>query len=85
MYLNSQSIVNKIEELITTTNDLTPDIICICETWCHAGKDNSFLNIPGYKLIEDLRKDTVNICLVYRSPNSSNVNNTDLNSLLLSL
>ena len=130
MYLNSQSIVNKIEELITTTHDLKPDIICICETWCHAGIDNSFLNIPGYKLIEDLRKDrsdtvqgvgggllvyvrnglavfipsdnnidfiqyctfqielhqdTVNICLVYRSPNSSNVNNTELNSLLLSL
>ena len=130
MYLNSQSIVNKIEELTTTTYDLKPDIICICETWCHAGINNSFLNIPGYNLIEDLRKDrrdtaqgvgggllvyvrngltvfipsdnnkdfiqyctfqielisdTVNICLVYRSPNSSNVNNNELNNLLISL
>ena len=57
MYLNSQSIVNKIEELCTTTSDLKPDIICICESWCHPDINNSFLSIPGYKLIEELRKD----------------------------
>ena len=57
MYLNSQSIVNKIEELCTTTCDLKPDIICICESWCHPDINNSFLSIPGYKVIEELRKD----------------------------
>ena len=112
------------EELKATAVDLKPDIIAVTETWTNTAICNSFLNIPGYKIV--LRKDradtangrgggilvytktniicheivtsqdviqvaaiqtkliddSINIYVVYRSPNSSIDNNNSLNNLL---
>ena len=38
-------------------NDLDPDLVLICETWCNKDISNAFLNIPGYFIDNDLRLD----------------------------
>ncbi len=57
LYLNAQSIVGKMNELSCTAADIDPDIILVCETWCNDDIQNSFLSVPGYDLINDLRVD----------------------------
>jgi hypothetical protein len=36
---------------------LSPDVILIVETWAHQGIKTALLNIPGYKIDKDLRRD----------------------------
>ena len=58
------------------TRELNPDIVIVTETWCHSGISNSFLNIPGYTIDNELgqdSQDTINGCgegiLVYSKAN----------------
>ena len=63
LYLNSQSIVNKINELACIAAETKPDIILVTESWCNEQISNAYLNIPGYQLQPELRidrKDTAN-------------------------
>ena len=48
---NARSINSKLDELKATAIELNPDIIVITETWTNATICNSYLNIPGYKII----------------------------------
>jgi hypothetical protein len=57
MYTNAQSLQGKISELEALLNDIRPDIVLICETWCNTGTAESFLNIDGYTFQSDLRMD----------------------------
>ena len=57
MYTNSQSLPGKVQELEALANDLKPDMILLCETWCNANISNATLNIEGYELQQSLRKD----------------------------
>jgi hypothetical protein len=36
---------------------LSPDVILIVETWTHQGIKTALLNIPGYEIDKDLRRD----------------------------
>ena len=45
------------DELSGFVSDVDPDIILLCETWCNDNVTNAFLNLPGFDLITDLRKD----------------------------
>jgi hypothetical protein len=57
MYTNTQSLQGKLNELNAVLNDIKPDIVLLCETWCNAGTDTAFLNIDGYTFQSDLRLD----------------------------
>ena len=57
LYLNAQSIVGKMGELAACAAELSPDLILICESWCREDISDAFLQLPGYELIPDLRKD----------------------------
>ena len=57
IYLNARSIVNKINDLCILINDHDPDLILITETWCNDEISNALLNVPGYNIEPDLRKD----------------------------
>ncbi len=45
------------DELSGFVSDVDPDIILLCKTWCNDNVTNAFLNLPGFDLITDLRKD----------------------------
>ena len=49
LYLNANSLINKIDELRYTLFDNKPDIICVCETWSHDQTLNAFFK---YKRIQ---------------------------------
>ena len=49
--------MNKINELGCITSELEPDLVLVTETWCNSEVNNAFLDIPGYELLPDLRKD----------------------------
>jgi hypothetical protein len=36
---------------------LEPDLILITETWCNAEITDAYLNLPGYEVQQDLRRD----------------------------
>jgi hypothetical protein len=55
--MNSQSIVNKINELACVAAESKPDIILETESWCHPGISDSYLSINGYQLQPELRVD----------------------------
>ena len=57
VYLNARSIVNKLNDLSILINDHDPDLILISETWCNEDISNALLNIPGYIIEPELRKD----------------------------
>ena len=57
LYLNAQSIISKMDELASCVSEVGPDLILICETWCQPDITAAFLQLPGYELIPDLRKD----------------------------
>ena len=57
LYLNAQSIVNKVNELSCNAGELEPDVICVTESWCNKDIPDAFLEINGYELQPDLRKD----------------------------
>ena len=55
LYSNVRSISGKINELKAVAVDIDSDVIVLCETWTNDTIDNSFLEIPGFKLM--IRKD----------------------------
>jgi len=50
LYLNSQSIVNKVNELACLASDVKPDIILITESWCNNSISNAYLSLTGYQI-----------------------------------
>ena len=44
-------------ELAACAAELSSDLILICESWCREDISDAFLQLPGYELIPDLRKD----------------------------
>ena len=60
LFMNAQSIVNKIDLLQTHVCELKPDIIGITESWTHEDITDGVLKIKGYDLIGRCnRTDTV--------------------------
>jgi len=57
MYLNAQSIFGKLNELECMIMEVNPDAIVITESWCNENISNTVLQIKGYFLSPDLRKD----------------------------
>jgi hypothetical protein len=57
MYLNAQSLFNKINELNVTVAEEAPDLIFISETWCGPHITNAELTVAGYQLESELRRD----------------------------
>jgi hypothetical protein len=57
LFMNSQSLISKINELEVLVVDAEPDLIFICETWCNAEINNASLKISGYEFQTDLRLD----------------------------
>ena len=57
MYTNAQSILGKLNELSAYAAGTKPDIILLTETWCNGTINDADLNIAGYQLEPELRKD----------------------------
>jgi hypothetical protein len=57
LYLNAQSIVNKVDELSCVASDFKPDLILVTESWCNSEITDAFLSIDGYEVQPDLRTD----------------------------
>ena len=57
LYTNAQSLASKALELEALSLDLKPDLILLCETWCNSTTNTASLEISGYNLQQDLRKD----------------------------
>ena len=57
LYTNAQSLPNKVSELEAVATDLSPDVILLCETWCNNATNSAGLQIEGYTLQQDLRRD----------------------------
>lgn len=57
MYTNAQSIASKIGELGAIANTVKPDLILLTESWCNKDTTDAMLNVPGYELKSELRKD----------------------------
>ena len=55
MFLNAQSICNKIDELRLVVTCEGPDIVAICETWTNESHDDALFAMENYEMI--LRKD----------------------------
>ena len=53
---NLESLIGKFEEFKYRITEAKPDIIFLTETWLKAEIPDSFINIPGFKI---LRKDTL--------------------------
>ena len=61
VFMNAQSIVNKIDLLQTQVCELKPDIIGVTESWTHDEITEEMLKINGYEIIGRRdRKDTLN-------------------------
>jgi exonuclease III len=56
-YTNAQSIKSKINELRAVTADERPDVILLSETWCNGEIGNGELELDGYQLETDCRRD----------------------------
>jgi hypothetical protein len=56
-YANARSLKSKINELRAVADDQKPDIILICESWTSTEISNAELEIDGYSIETDLRKD----------------------------
>ena len=74
LYLNANSLINKIDELRYTSFDNKPDIICVCETWSNDDTLNASLNIDEYNIIcrkdrTDTQKDIGGGLLIYAKAN----------------
>ena len=120
LYTNTQSLVNKIEEMRLIVADNKPDILIITKTWTNETISDNYLNIDGYDVIErkdrndtekgrgggiimyarkslyawklncdtmfnqcgmigvKLKRTDLQVLVVYRSPNSSKVNDDEL-------
>ena len=57
IYLNARSLFNKLDDLSVLITDKEPDLILITETWNNPSISDAMLNIPGYYIENELRKD----------------------------
>jgi hypothetical protein len=57
LYTNAQSVIRKIDKLSSVASKQNPDFILLTESWCNDQISNTDLSIPGYELLQDLRKD----------------------------
>ena len=55
LFANTQSIVNKVNEVRAVVSMLQPEVIAFTETWTNETKSDAFLHIKGYELL--IRKD----------------------------
>ena len=61
VFLNADSIVNKIDLLQAHACELEPDILVVTESWTHGDITKAFLKLKGYELIGRCdRTDTLN-------------------------
>ena len=51
LYGNAWSVVNKIDELRVLVYDLSPDIVCINETWANNTHTDVYFAIKGYNIV----------------------------------
>ena len=56
---NSQSLVPKIDELTLYLKNNNVDIACITETWLKSTVPSSIINIDGYDVLRNDRRDDV--------------------------
>ena len=54
--LNARSLFPKIDELCLFVSSVRPGIICITESWLHAGINDDCISLPGYDLYRCDRK-----------------------------
>ena len=52
MFLNAQSLGNKMSELRAVVSLERPDIVAVNETWTNDAIDNGMLGIQGYEIVE---------------------------------
>ncbi len=57
LYANVQSVAGKVGELCCVAHELDPDIILLTETWCNDNTPDTLLSVPGYEIVQDLRRD----------------------------
>lgn len=57
IYLNARSLVSKLNDLELLVSEQSPDLVLICETWLNSEISNGMLDIPGYFIEPELRKD----------------------------
>ncbi len=57
LYGNVQSLMSKMSELDIMVNQINPDLILLTETWLNPCICNAAVNLEGYEIIPDLRKD----------------------------
>lgn len=57
LYLNAQSVVNKIDELSCVVSEVKPDIVLITESWCNDNISDAYLGLEGFELQTELRQD----------------------------
>jgi hypothetical protein len=55
MFTNAQSLLSKVEELITVVEFLHPDVVLLTETWTNGSISDAMIQIPGYRI--EGRKD----------------------------
>ena len=61
IFMNADSIVNKLDLLQAHVCEREPDIVAITESWTHEDITKEMLKIQGYGLIDRRdRKDTLN-------------------------
>ena len=65
MYTNIRGLQGNLNDLSCTLSDTTMDIVILTETWCNEAISSAILQIPGYYIDDNLRKDrtdTMNGC-----------------------
>jgi hypothetical protein len=55
---NARSISNKLDDFKIRVNQLSPDIVCVTESWLNIQEDNIF-NLPTYNLFRHDRTDRI--------------------------
>ena len=55
--MNARSIISKLSDLDELIRNRNPDLVLICETWLNENDENVSLNLDGYNLEPELRKD----------------------------
>ena len=51
LYMNADSIVNKMDLLQMQVCELSPDVVAITESWTHGELSESVLKLDGYEVI----------------------------------
>ena len=59
LFLNAQSVCNKVDELRVLVMCEEPDIVVVCETWTNETHGDALFAIEGYEMIaRNDRNDT---------------------------